>query len=599
MPQTTPKIAACIITKGDAELDTLKKTIASVKPYVDDIFITSSSEYRKTKAWCKSEGIHHSFREWTKDFGTQRNFNWEQATKYDNYDMIFWCDSDDELVGGEHLKEIAAKAIRDDVGVVFFDYWYACEFNGEPSFKNVVKVDLVQPRERLLKPGTHVWKNRLHETPVPISTTPKYVRYRYEPPKQNIVIVHRDIQEDFMNGDKMKRNKELLELQLEEERQRPEGADPRTLLNLIKIYVELDDSELWKKAVKMGEEYLPKSGWDEERAICHDKMAQALMRLGKNDGVETHLIASIGEFPHNVESHLILAEFYLANDQYDKCKHWLDIAMGMDIKGVGSSVVAVTPIKIRAAKLMLKWAFHVEKNIGKAVEASNMLLSVDPSKENVENHEYLLNLKDMDVACGNFDKLCAYLDSIGETNSIVPMIDRLPMEMQQQPFAIKLRQHYSPPRKWGEKEICYFATFGSKHFMQWSEESLGEGIGGSETAVIKLSSDWSKLGYKVVVYCDTPTPHMSKDGVMYLPYYWFNAEDSFNIFIQWRANFLAGKIKAKKFFVDLHDIFSPSDFTEDRLKYIDKVMVKSRFHRDLAPNIPDNKICIISNGIGS
>jgi tetratricopeptide (TPR) repeat protein len=592
----TPKIAACLITKGDAELDNLKITIASVKPYVDDIFITTSAEDTKTKKWCKQEGIHHSFRAWDKDFGTQRNFNWKQATDYGTYDFIFWCDSDDEIVGGEHLKEIATKALHDDIGVVFFDYWYMCTFNGEPSFKNVAQVDLIQPRERLIKPGTHVWKNRLHETPVPIGPTPKYVRYRYEPPKQAVVVVHRDVVDDFVNSDKMARNKELLELQLAEERESANGADPRTLLNLIKIYVELNDPELWKKAVEMGEEYLPKSGWDEERATCHDKMAQALMRLGKTSEVEQHLVLSIGEYPHNVETQLLLAEFYLSNNQFDKAKHWMDAAMAMDIKGIGSSVVAVTPIKIRAAKLMVKWAFHVEKNITKAVEASNMLLNVEPSQDNVENHEYLLTLKAMDDACRNFDKLCEYLDSIGAENSIVPMIDRLPMEIQQQPFAIKLRQTYSPPRKWGEKEICYFANFGQKHFMQWDGNSLKEGIGGSETAVIKLSEEWVKQGWSVTVYCD-PEKACVINGVKYFPYYWFNQEDLFNIFIQWRNNSLAGKVKAKKFLVDLHDIFDSSSYDVEKLKHIDKVMVKSRFHRDLAPNIPDSKVVIISNCI--
>jgi len=590
------KIALCIITKGDEELDKLKSCVNSIKPFVEGVFITSSSNHTKTEKWCKKEGFYHSFRKWDKDFGSQRNFNWQQATNHGDYDFILWADSDDEIVGGEEIRKIAQKAKNDGVGVVFFDYWYACEFKGEPNFKNVISVDLVQPRERLIKPNTHIWKNRLHETPVPIGATPKYVRYRYEPPKQNVVWVHLDQEYDFLNSEKMGRNKELLEMQLKEERETPQGADPRTLLNLIKIYVELAEPKLWEESLKMGEEYLQKSGWDEEMATCHDKMAQALMRLGRINEVEDHLIMSIGRFPHNVEPKLILAEYYINNGQYDKCKHWMDIAMGMDIKGVGSSVVAITPIKIRAAKLMLKWAFQVEKNVAKAVEASKMLVSIEPSEENIENHEYLLNLMDMDNACHNVDKLCEYLSSIGKENSIVPLIDRLPMEIQQQPFAIKLRQKFSPPRKWGDKEICYFASFGSKHFMQWDGNSLKEGIGGSETAVIKLSEEWTRLGYDVTVYCDPIKPCVV-NGVRYFPYYWFNPEDDFNILIQWRANFLAGKVKTKKLLIDLHDIFNPADYDKEKLEHIDKIMVKSKFHRELAPNIPDSKIEVISNCI--
>ena len=592
---STPKIAWAIITKGDSELETLKIAVNSIKPYVDDIFITSSAENKELIKWCKKENIHHSFRKWDNNFGEQRNFNWKQVTDYGKYDFIGWCDSDDEVVGGEHLKEIASKALHDDIGVVFFDYWYMCTFNGEPRFKNVAQVDLIQPRERLIKPLTHVWKNRLHETPVPISEMPKYTRFRYEPPKQNILIVHRDNEQNFLDSDRMKRNKDLLELQLQDELAVGQ-ADPRTLLNLIKIYVELDDRELWEKVLVMAPEYLEKSGWDEERAICHDKVAQALMRLGRFEEMEKHLIASIGEYPHNIETKLILAEYYLGANQFDKCKHWLDVAMGMDIKGHGSSVVAVTPIKIRASKLMLKWAFQVEKDIKKAVEASNMVLGVEPSQENVENHEYLLNLKAMDEACLHIDKLCEYLDSIGQENSIVPLIDKLPVEIRQQPFAIKLRQKYSPARVWGDKEICYFANFGGPFHEKWDGNSLVKGIGGSETAVIKLSEEWVKQGYSVTVYNDPEAPCMI-NGVKYLPYYWFNMEDSFNIFIEWRSNYMAGKIKTRKHFIDLHDLFDKSSFPPEKLEHIDKVMVKSKFHRELAPNIPDDKIVTISNCI--
>jgi hypothetical protein len=82
-----------------------------------------------------------------------------------------------------------------------------------------------------------------------------------------------------------------------------------------------------------------------------------------------------------------------------------------------------------------------------------------------------------------------------------------------------------------------------------------------------------------------------------LPYYYFNIKDEFNIFIQWRAGTLAGKVKAKKFFIDLHDIFHPSNYPPELVKHVDKIMVKSRYHRDLAPDIPNEKLVIISNGI--
>jgi hypothetical protein len=87
------------------------------------------------------------------------------------------------------------------------------------------------------------------------------------------------------------------------------------------------------------------------------------------------------------------------------------------------------------------------------------------------------------------------------------------------------------------------------------------------------------------------------DGVNYLPWYEFNRKDSFNIFIQWRNWAYAGKVKCRKFYVDLHDIYNSVDFRQSELDFIDKIFVKSKYHRNLAPTIPDNKFIIVSNGI--
>jgi hypothetical protein len=152
------------------------------------------------------------------------------------------------------------------------------------------------------------------------------------------------------------------------------------------------------------------------------------------------------------------------------------------------------------------------------------------------------------------------------------------------------------PRKWEENEICYFANVGTKHFFQWDGNSISKGVGGSETAVIRLAEEWTKAGYRVTVYGD-PEKITKINGVTYLPWYHFNKDDEFNIFIQWRNAQLAGKIKCKKFLVDLHDVFSGLDFSPEQIEAIDKFMVKSKWHRKLAPNISDDKFSIVGNGI--
>jgi hypothetical protein len=60
-------------------------------------------------------------------------------------------------------------------------------------------------------------------------------------------------------------------------------------------------------------------------------------------------------------------------------------------------------------------------------------------------------------------------------------------------------------------------------------------------------------------------------------------------------NQYSGRIKAKKFYIDLHDLFNEHDY--NKFNKYDRLMVKSQFHRSLAKDIPDNKIGVISNGI--
>jgi hypothetical protein len=124
---------------------------------------------------------------------------------------------------------------------------------------------------------------------------------------------------------------------------------------------------------------------------------------------------------------------------------------------------------------------------------------------------------------------------------------------------------------------------------------LKSGIGGSETAVIRLSEEWAKKGYNVVVYGDPKEP-VEINGVTYLPWYYFNKRDRFNIFIQWRATHLAGKIHAKMFLSDMHDVYA--DVThKDNIDKLDKFMCKSIYHREFGKDFPVTKVEVISNGI--
>ncbi|MCX8158643.1 MAG: tetratricopeptide repeat protein, partial [Candidatus Diapherotrites archaeon] len=415
-----------------------------------------------------------------------------------------------------------------------------------------------------------------------------YVSYSKDFP---VVWLHTETDRDPQspkNIERMKRNQRILEAQLEDERKTKEGADPRTLLYLMKIYIELNDKNLYLKTLNMGQEYLQKSGWDEERALCLQIMSKAYEMLGDIKKAITHALASINEYPYSSLTYLYLAKYYIEDNNFEKAEHWLDQALTIKEKEK-TQMNNELEKKTLAGELALKINFTHKKDIRKSYKIAKYLYDLLETKETKETYQAIKDLYELDIASEGVHKLFKYLEKTKEEGKIIDIYKTLPKEIKELEFAVYYKNKYTY-RKWKTDEICYYI---GQHFEVWSPDSLKTGIGGSETAVIKLSNEWQKQGYQVVVYGGVIKPKVY-NGVLWLPYFYFNPRDDFNIFIQWRSSSLAGKIKCKKFLVDLHDLYSPLSIDWDRIDY---VMVKSQFHRNLAKHIPDYKFKIISNGV--
>jgi glycosyltransferase involved in cell wall biosynthesis len=584
------KIAACIIVKDDSEYLDLVRCLDSVSAYVNDVYITvNGKKYDKIKR-LESNKVHLSYLAWNEDFSEQRNFNFSQAK---GYDYIFWLDSDDVLINGGQLYAIAERAKKENYDTVFLTYWYSCTFNGEPSIETLKEVEMEHMRERLIKPDTQYWKGMLHETPVPYEGKKlKYVQVPYSK-EQPIAIMHTA---DLSQAkDNMKRNKRILEKQLEIEKS--EGkVDPRTQLYLLKIYAEDDDESMYDKVFELGELYLLKSGWNEERATCLEHMSIVTSKRGQFHQSIGYLHDAIKEYPLQPLLYIRLAQSYFNVGAYRQARHWLEVASTLDLDNRTGTLKNIKAMKMMFAEVLLKLNYQVDKDIEKSLQSATLLYNEYPIEEYKQQVFHLQDLKDLNDACKNIHSVCKYLKSIGEESRILPLINELPPAINEQKIFIQMRKDLTPPRIWEKDEICYFANFMQPHFEKWDSSSLNSGIGGSETAVIELSRQFAKKGYRVTVYGD-PIKKGLQDGVMYLPYYYFNQKDSFNIFIQWRNWQLATSVKVKKFYVDLHDVYSDADIEDAIINHVDKFIVRSDYHKGLATKIPENKFLTISNGI--
>lgn len=152
-----------------------------------------------------------------------------------------------------------------------------------------------------------------------------------------------------------------------------------------------------------------------------------------------------------------------------------------------------------------------------------------------------------------------------------------------------------PTRQWNDRSIVYYCNHTPE---PWSPLSIGKGIGGSETAVIKLSAYWAKAGYEVTVFCHCKIPG-TYDGVVYKNFDQFSALDSYNILVVWRSLKLLRlhSLRAKKILIDLHDVIRPEEVTELVATRAHGFLVKSNYQASmLLPTVPTEKIHVIPNG---
>ncbi len=113
-----------------------------------------------------------------------------------------------------------------------------------------------------------------------------------------------------------------------------------------------------------------------------------------------------------------------------------------------------------------------------------------------------------------------------------------------------------------------------------------------------LSRLLHERGWNVTVYATCGEEEKDYDGVVWKPYWMWNYRDKQNVTVVWRyPQFAKYEINSDKIIVDLHDVLTEEWFPADTLQKVHAIFVKSKFHRALFPNIPDEKFVIVPNGI--
>jgi len=216
-------------------------------------------------------------------------------------------------------------------------------------------------------------------------------------------------------------------------------------------------------------------------------------------------------------------------------------------------------------------------------------------------------------------KLIKKLRKMTDKAKIRKALDKIDVDMQSHPAICNLRNNLFIKEESSGKDLVFYCGYTER---VWTPESMKEGIGGSEEAIIHLAQGLADKGWNVTVYNNCghkerkfiDDTEILKGGiaeveierfknvkpVTYKPFWAWNYRDKQDVVVVWRRCMaLDYAINAKKIFLDLHDTIPEAELNEKRMHKVTGIFVKSKFHRSLFPKVHDSKFIVVPNGIVS
>lgn len=570
------KISLCMIVK-EPKGDAFEDCWFSVMQYVDEVVVVT--EDKKWIELVESEGIKYQqikpfYYKWQDDFANARNFSFSKATN----DIILWIDADDTIEHPEKLQEVAQLIEDGKLDWAWFEYIYEKDDQGNVLMR--------QWQPRMMRKGTGHWEMPIHEAFTPDK---EVVQTMY----QGIRVIHHT--QENHRAEHGKRNLKIL---LADYEKNGIKTDPRILYYLGNTLLAL---EKFAEAIPFYHMHVEQCGWPEEKYFSLHYLSKTYSYIGQYEAAINMAMEATKIFPNWNLAYFDLAEYYTIqadtkNDKlgYKKAIEWTLIGLTKqkpDSKQYFSNDLDYTLMPLgRLADCYLQTdeyvrAFDIANRLHKQYPDNPLVTELyKTTKEVVETEDFVSSFVTVANKIGNTDRIKG-----------AKLFDALPSSFDEDIRIQTLRQNFVPPKTWEANSVVIFC---GDSLEEWAKPSLYTGIGGSETAVIYMAQELTKLGYKVTVYNKCGDYRGTYAGVEYLPYYHFNVKDNFNYLVSWRnPGVFNYPLKAKKTYLWLHDIAYPQYFSENALTKPDKILFLSKWHRDNLPELPEEKVFITNNGI--
>jgi len=548
------QIALCMIS-SEADEAKVRALGEQMRPFVDEVVITVNSP----------DGSRDF--KWNQNFSDARNDNFSRTKA----DWIIWLDADDTLDHPEKLRTLVAQAADKNISGYYFKYRYAFDKSGNC-------VDEHWKAQLLKNDSSFKWMGPVHEDPIQQSPV------NWIMTDEVVRIHHSDPQRGKSSHD---RNLAILEKWHQDD-----PNEPRAMFYLGRAYTA---AKRYADAINILQQYLELSGWDDERYEARLLIGQAYLHSGD---VDTALLAyhdAILEKESNPDAYIYKGMCYMRQEKWEEALYNFQIAQDLPLPN------AVTFFNPMFYKRDVYQAIAIAKmhtgRLDDALLAIKVALAADKSPDIKELYSLILRLKDKRTAVQRIIDTVKFAEKHDSTKTAQILL-ATPLPLWDDELLTALRKRFLPPKVWPKGSLVVYCGSSAE---DWTPDSQHNGgIGGSETAVIELTKRLAAMGWDVTVYNQGGHPAEGRvyDGVKYLNYWMFNPDDKFDVLWCWRVPMLFDfNLSARLKVLDLHDVMSPADFTEKRINNIDKIFVKTHYHRTLYPKVPDEKFVIVGNGI--
>lgn len=563
------KLSVAMLVKNSGK--SLPTVLKSISRIADEIVVLDTGSDDNTREVAESFGakvFEYSRKTppgvWIDDFGHARQESFDHCTN----ELVFWIDSDDELLGAEQLKEMCKEFDEDSrLGCIALLYHYAFDSHGNPITTHW--------RERIVRKSWFKWAARVHENLV-------QVRESYSKKFHEAVVIHKKSAEDHAKAND--RNIAILLKALEDEGKTP---DPRTLFGMAQA---LRGAQKYEESNGFYKHYLELSGWDEEKYVARCSVVSNYLQLKDLASAYDETWETIKAMPDRSEAYFYLARIAFLRNQWAEVIRWSEEGFR---KGHKEGMTIWNPRDYDLNPLyFLTAAFFHTAQYQKCLAAVDKILELTPNDQQYVEmrkacQEYIRELE----LIRSMKYVERWLKDKGED-------EKLPILAHCQPkgFRLPSLEVYKGRGPEVAKRISIYCP-ASVEF--WSPASEVSGIGGSEEAVINMARGLRDNGWNVTVYnlCTTEDDR-DWDGVRYTDFTTCMKQDKPDVFIYWRnPGSVENGFQGHQTHIWLHDLQKSEYWFGDRLKRIDKAMVLSEYHRHNVAFIPDDKIWITRNGI--